>query len=185
MFGTHIANFWLLMALSTAALGTMAIISRRSILKSPESWYNAWLYGMAAAALLYLLFLAGNALTSSLPFQSHQVSAVYATRDQAPSWLIALLLLFVIGPGEELFWRGFVQRRLVGRYGFWVGWAAAALLYTVVHLASFNPMLLAAALICGLWWGALYRLTGSIWPCIISHALWDITIFVLLPIKLG
>jgi membrane protease YdiL (CAAX protease family) len=43
-------------------------------------------------------------------------------------------------------------------------------------------MLFLAALICGLFWGALFKRYRSVWPVLISHALWDVAIFLLFPI---
>ena len=59
--------------------------------------------------------------------------------------------------------------------------ALAGGLYMIVHLISLNPMLLVAALVCGLYWGAIRQWRGSVVPGLLSHILWDITIFVLLP----
>jgi membrane protease YdiL (CAAX protease family) len=50
-----------------------------------------------------------------------------------------------MGPAEEIYWHGFVQRRLTGRYGATVGVLATAVVYTLVHVVSLNFMLVAAA----------------------------------------
>ncbi len=96
---------------------------------------------------------------------------------------IGLLLLLVMGPAEEIYWHGFVQRRLTGRYGATVGVLAAAVVYTLVHVVSLNFMLVAAAGVCGLYWGLLFQRKKNLIPLIISHALWDFLIFVLFPMK--
>jgi membrane protease YdiL (CAAX protease family) len=64
-----------------------------------------------------------------------------------------------------------------------VGLVIAAAIYTLVHVWSFNLMLIAAAGLCGAFWGLLFAVTGNVWPCIISHAVWDVVIFILLPIQ--
>ena len=46
---------------------------------------------------------------------------------------IAARLAFVIGPAEELFWRGIVQEALMRRFGRWPGAALAAMAYGGVH----------------------------------------------------
>ena len=65
------------------------------------------------------------------------------------------------------------------------GWLLAALaataLYAVVHLSSGNPMLILAALVCGLFWGLLYQRTGSITLVVISHTAWNLTVFLGFP----
>ena len=41
----------------------------------------------------------------------------------------------------------------------------------------------AAVLICGVFWALLYRHFKSVWPGVISHAVWDAMIFIVIPIK--
>ena len=43
--------------------------------------------------------------------------------------------------------------------------------------------LLLAALVCGLFWGGMFWRIGRLWPVIISHAAWDVLIFVIRPIQ--
>jgi membrane protease YdiL (CAAX protease family) len=88
-----------------------------------------------------------------------------------------------IGPAEEIFWRGLVQQRLETRLGRWGALATASILYAAVHAWSMNLMLVAAALLCGLAWGFLFARTRNLWPCIISHAIWDVAIFVAFPLR--
>ena len=96
--------------------------------------------------------------------------------------VIALLLLFIIGPAEEIFWRGFIQRRLSARWNADLGFAATTFLYTFVHIWSFNFMLIMAALVVGFCWGIIYRFfPKSLTALIISHAVWDVCAFVLFP----
>jgi membrane protease YdiL (CAAX protease family) len=56
-----------------------------------------------------------------------------------------------------------------------------ALLYTAVHLAGGNIMLVLAAALCGVFWGWLYLRFRSPLLNIISHTLWDLLVFVVLP----
>jgi len=140
--------------------------------------------GVFSALVLYLMFFVGHKIAAAiLPFASEQVSLVYRTRSQADLWLIGVLLLAWVGPAEEIFWRGYVQRRCGQRFGPFAGLIVTAAIYTLVHIWSFNLMLLAAAGLCGVFWGALFWRFRSIWPALISHTVWDVVIFVLLPIR--
>ena len=102
-------------------------------------------------------------------------------KSQLDAVLIGLLLAFFMGPAEEIYWHGFVQRRLVGRFGVMAGVLGTAAVYALVHVASLNPMLILAAGVCGLFWGILYQREQSLIPLIISHSLWDVMIFVWFP----
>ena len=129
------------------------------------------------------MFLVGHYVAGRvLPFADEQVGAIYALREGTDLRLVAVLVFLWIGPLEEVFWRGFVQRRLAARLGGFAGLAVATALYAGVHVWSLNVMLMAAAGICGAAWGLLYWRYGSIWPGVVSHAVWDVAIFVLWPI---
>lgn len=185
--GLDLMNFWVMMTFSATLLGGGALLIEKSGMFASEqkrSLRRTLVWGIGSAAFLYTVFTAGDMITSIWQPQDGKVWAVYSTREQAPDWLIGLLLL-IIGPGEEFFWRGFVQKRLVAVYNFKHGYILAALLYAAVHAVSLNPILILAALVCGLFWGMLYRITDSIWTCAISHAVWDVMIFVVLPLRVG
>lgn len=176
--------FWPAMLAATGALAAWGLAADRGRLGQAyrfQPWHAA--VGVAAASVLYVAFLVGDAVAARLlHFAKPQVARIYGVKGDASPAALALMLLLWIGPMEEVFWRGFVQRRLAERWGPMQGWLAASAVYTLVHLWSFNLMLLAAAGLCGLFWGALYWHCRSVWPGLISHALWDVTIFVLLPI---
>jgi membrane protease YdiL (CAAX protease family) len=57
------------------------------------------------------------------------------------------------------------------------------LLYAGIHLPTKNPVLILAALTCGVFWGGLYWATGRLVPVLVSHMLWDPAIFVIFPIR--
>jgi hypothetical protein len=94
---------------------------------------------------------------------------------------VAGLLFFPIGFGEELFWRGYIQNKLAVKYGKYIGFIVATTIYTAIHIPTLNPVLILAALTCGIFWGYLYFLTGSLVVVIVSHMIWDPITFVFLP----
>ncbi len=144
---------------------------------------HIWI-GLVAAAALYGVFFLGDRISSLLfDFAKPQIAGIYGTKSQATGWVIGALLLLWIGPAEEIFWRGFVQRRMSLKLGEWTGLVVATLIYTLIHIWSFNFMLIMAALICGLFWALMYKYFRSVWPGIISHAVWDAVIFVVFPIN--
>jgi membrane protease YdiL (CAAX protease family) len=139
--------------------------------------------GILSALVLYGVFWFGDkASRFLLAGAAHDISAVYAFKGQAPALRIALLMIFVIGPGEELFWRGFLQRRLEGALGGPFGWLAATAVYAAIHLATGNWILVLAAGVCGAFWGLLYLRYRSMVLNAVSHTIWDIVIFLLLPL---
>ncbi len=139
--------------------------------------------GLISAVVLYLIFWAGKVMsTAFLPFAGEQIGAIYGKGEGTPSWMIMLLLFFVTGPCEEIYWRGYLQRQLMLRFGRAGGWMLATALYAGVHISSGNFMLTAAAAVAGGFWGAMYWWLKDISPIIISHAVWSTFIFAVMPV---
>jgi CAAX protease family protein len=178
-----VVNFWATMCIVTGGLALFGLILQRHHRPDLFAWRPSFLaVGAGSAVLLYAVFAAGNIISTWLfAFAEGEIAGVYELRAGYSPWLIAGLLLW-IAPAEEIFWRGFVQHRLVGRFGLWRGILIAALLYAGVHVWAGSLMLLGAALVCGLFWGCVTARFRSLWPGIISHVVWDILVFVLLPL---
>ena len=182
-----LTNFWYTMTASALILIFMAWSLGRD---SQFSIFNfqfsirQLLLGIALAAALWGMFLVGDKLSSLMfGFARGQVDSIYGMKTGIQPWIIALLLLFIIGPAEELFWRGFVQQQLSLHWGENWGFVVTTAIYTLIHLWSFNFMLIMAALVCGIVWGGLYRLQPKWLPSlVVSHAVWDACVFVVFPI---
>jgi membrane protease YdiL (CAAX protease family) len=191
MFVLRPLNFWLMLSFSTSLLGSIALSQARPLLRKKELNLRNVLLGFLMAGLLYAIFWLGNRLLILvsalfpvlLPDRSGNIASVYANLGSLPPALVGALLFFPIGFGEELFWRGFVQRRLAEAWNPAAGFAVTLLLYTGVHLPTGNPVLILAAFACGAFWGGLYWLTGRLFPVLVSHMLWDPAIFVIWPIR--
>lgn len=82
--------------------------------------------------------------------------------------ILTVIALAVITPiAEEVFFRGFVLRGLVNRWGMAPGIIVSAAIFAGLH---FQPSIIIPVFITGLLLGALYWQTGSIWPGIGVHA---------------
>lgn len=167
--------------------------------KATRYWIENILLGIVIAIALWGVFWIGDKLSQLIfpSFARHQVNSIYGIKDGFSPLVLSLLLLFVIGPSEEIFWRGFLQKRLAQHLTNWPKWeigpikidarfwalALGVAAYTLVHLFSFNFMLIMAALVCGGAWGLLYWLWPNRFPAILlSHALWDAAVFIWWPI---
>jgi len=175
--------FWVKIAIAASILAALSLIldpPRRGELTLSLRGAGV---GALSVVVLWAVFYVGNAVSAWLfPFAGRQVDMIYGKGAGYPGWVIALLLLLVTSPAEELFWRRFLQRRLAARWGAGAGWLAAAAVYAAVHVSSGNFMLVGAAAVAGLFWGAMYWWLGRIPPVIVSHALWTVLVFVVAPI---
>jgi membrane protease YdiL (CAAX protease family) len=183
IFAYPAGNFWIKLIGSASLLAAIGLISGRRELKALFAFKIRHLWvGIGSALVLYGIFWIGKEAANLLfAFAPGQIASVYATKSQLDAVLIGLLLLLLMGPAEEIFWHGFVQRRLVEGYGAPTGILGTAIIYALVHAVSLNPMLILAAGVCGLYWGLLYQREQNLIPLIISHSLWDVLIFVLFP----
>jgi uncharacterized protein len=180
-----LVNFWLAMSLAGTTLVVWSFVHDRKEIEALYAFHGRWIaIGLASAVLLYLIFFVGDRVSALLfEFSRPQIAGIYSTKAQASPFLIGSLLLLLIGPAEEIFWRGFAQRRMQGKFGAWKGFLLTTAVYGFVHIWAFNFMLLMAALICGFFWGWMYLKYKSVWPGLISHAVWDLFIFVIVPIQ--
>lgn len=188
---THGApHFWIVMSFSAVALMSLGLgftPDRKELLKVERPVIQL-IGGIILAFALWGVFWVGDKASAWLfDFARPQVENVYSMKAGLPQWLIGLLLVFLIGPAEELFWRGYVQRTmsrlLGGKHPADLAFLVTAAIYALVHIWSFNFMLVMAALVAGVVWGFIYRLCPKALPAlVVSHALWDVLVFIILPI---
>jgi uncharacterized protein len=184
-------NFWLMMTFNTVLLSALAFRFGGLTLRTRELTVRNALIGLAAGLVLYGVFWLGHhglilihAVTGLLPERAENLGAIYANRGNVPPALVAVLLFFPIGFGEEVYWRGFVQNYFTSRWNNpLMAFAITVILYTGVHVPTGNPVLILASFVCGIYWSGLYAVTGSLVPVIISHMVWDPLIFVFFPIR--
>lgn len=179
-------NFWVMMSISGVVLTSLALHYSADLKRRLGELFGLKniVLGVAIAAALWGVFWVGEKVAVWMfPFADGQIGSIYSMKEGTNTLLIGALLLLVIGPAEEIFWRGYVQQTLSDKWGGTVAFIATTAIYTLVHLWSFNFMLLVAAAVVGGIWGLIYRF----WPkglgaLIVSHAVWDVAVFVLFPI---
>ena len=169
------------MTLGVGGLGAYALLAEPALRRERPRLLDV-ASGLGSAAALYGIFLVGDRMARQvMPAGEREIGSIYELRTAAPRAAIAAALALVIGPGEELFWRGLLQRGLEQRLGRVRGWLFASSIYGAVHLVSRNLTLTGAATTAGLFWGALYARDQRLTPLIVSHITWDIWIFLVAP----
>jgi membrane protease YdiL (CAAX protease family) len=183
IFRWQIFNFWLAMSIAVTILSSLAILWGASPIRREDLNLKAVLKGIISAFLLYGIFYLGNVFSRLLfDFAGSQIVSIYGIRKEVATLPIFLVLFFITSPGEEIFWRGFLQRWAMDKYGRFKGFLLASLIYAAVHIVSGNFMLVMAALVAGLFWGLMYLMEENIVSLIISHALWTVGIFLFFPV---
>ena len=177
-------NFWITMTISGIILTSYSLWADKTCLKPIRLGMVDILLGIGIAVALWSVFWVGDKLSSLMfDFARPQVDTIYGMKDGENPWILSFLLLFIIGPAEEIFWRGYLQNNLSKRFSPNMGFILTTLAYSLVHIFKFNFMLIMAAAVAGFIWGLLYRFfPNRLGAIVLSHALWDCAVFIWFPI---
>lgn len=174
-------EFWQRMTYTGLTLGTLSLVAQPELRKTRLTISDV-LLGLSSAGVLYGIFQIGDRLSRRiLPSGATDIDAIYGLDAHRPKWEIAARLAAIIGPAEELFWRGFLQKRLMRQYGTVTGTAMATAAYGGAHVVTGNLTLIGAATVAGAFWGGMAMLGAPPGSLIISHAFWDVFIFLIAP----
>ncbi|WP_332649604.1 CPBP family intramembrane glutamic endopeptidase [Lysinibacillus sp. 54212] len=135
-------------------------------------------YGTIAYGLVKLGYILLPYIDSSATKDINKFLATYGPSNIGHY----LMLIFIIVVGEEMFWRGFIQQGLkrftTPLYAVFI----TAILFSLsLAISGFMPGAL-AAIFTGLLWGALYEWKKSLPLVIVSHIVFVVLLFLVLPI---
>jgi membrane protease YdiL (CAAX protease family) len=174
-------KFWQRMTRTGLLLGGAALATDAEVREARPTTKDL-ATGAAIAAALYAVFTVGDkAARVIMPSGAEDIGEVYALRTLRPKGEIAARLAGIVGPAEELYWRGMLQSELTRRHGAVKGAALATAAYSGVHVCTRNPTLIGAATVAGAGWSALRALGVSMPALVVSHIIWDIWIFLVQP----
>ncbi len=176
LFASGPGGFWNRAAVAGVVIGTYGAIAEGGELGHllRPTPLDA-VIGVVGAAVLYGVFWVGNLLLGRLlPTMARDVAQLYDIRGAAgTAQMIGVLV--VVGPCEEIFWRGFVQNR--------AGVIVALAAYAAVHLWERKPVLVLAAVAGGAFWGGLFAWRTTLAAPMVCHALWDLAVVVWFPFR--
>ncbi len=177
-------NFWIMMTCSGLTLTFYSTWAAPGWWKDIKFDPSNVMLGILIAAALWGIFWVGDRLSSLMfDFARPQVDMIYGMKEGENPVILTLLMLFIIGPAEEIFWRGYIQKNLSLKWNPNIGFIVTTLIYSLVHISKFNFMLIMAAAVAGFIWGLLYRFFPEKFGAILlSHALWDCAVFIWFPI---
>ena len=167
-------------ALGAAVLGFDRANTRALLTPTPKLILVGLVAGSVMSAATYLLY---PILARVAPFIAVDATLLYAV-FRGPSPLLAALTLVPVIFGEELVWRGITQSVFVRSLGAVGGVVLASLIYALVLAPLGSLLLVLVALGCGLVWGGLRAVTGSLVPSLVAHLLWDALVLLIVPLDL-
>jgi len=173
--------FWYIFTASMLVLISYSIIHEE--IEDNTSTLSYLTLGVASGLGLFGLFWLGSFLIEllNLPF-ANQITRLYSRFSPDLIWHY-LVLVLILAPGEEIFWRGFIQKRLSKYINVKMSIILSVILYASVHFYSGEFILVLAAIIAGLAWSILYAWKRSMPLVIVSHIVFDLLLFVFLPLN--
>lgn len=174
------AVFWYIFTATILFLVSIAILSER--MDDELSILPYLLYGVLSGALLYSVFWIGYNIMKLFDISPlvNDVAKLYNIYAPQMIWQY-VVLLFIIIPGEEIFWRGFIHKRISRLFHKKWGIPLSAFMYTLPLIYSGNKALLVAGFVAGLFWGFLYEWKKSLPLVIISHLTFDLLLLYIFP----
>ncbi|PLC67765.1 CPBP family intramembrane metalloprotease [Vulcanisaeta sp. EB80] len=171
------------MAISTLLIGSLTLAWFRDRLH----WFRLGaiiviLTGILFAFIMYIVFIGGYAILTYLGLSKY-VAMVYVMIRRSISKYALAVALAIIGIMEELYWRGGLQElmRGVGGIARREPWLLSMTYYTLIHISTLNPALVAGAFAVGLIDGLLADKVG-LTASTITHILWLELMMVILPL---
>jgi uncharacterized protein len=157
----------LFMAWAAFAFGDPRCKNLREFGRTTLSWLAYVGFALTSWGVLWLSSFIEEAATPI--FGASELEGFAKMYDQLtwPSG-IALVLFISLLPAfsEEIFFRGYMQRRLLLRWSPWVVLPLVSVIFAAFHG---TPVWALTVLPLGLWFGLLAWRTGSLWPGIICH----------------
>lgn len=173
------AIFWYMYTFAILVLMSAATIF--SDIKDELRTWQSFVYGMLAAGLIYALLLAGYHLFRILSIGAADSTADFLSVYTPESLWHLLLLMFIVVPGEELFWRGFVQQQLKQYMPAAAAIGIGAVLFGLtLGLTGFWPGVF-AGIAAGIILGYLYEKKKSMPMLIIAHLMLLVLVFIIFP----
>ncbi|MHC0038633.1 lysostaphin resistance A-like protein [Pseudoneobacillus sp. C159] len=172
--------FWYMYTASMLILISYSIIKEELDDRMSIPFYLT--YGVLSGLFLFIIIkmaLYGfNHL--EIPIQG-DIKKLYKLYSPSLFWQYLTLMLIVV-PGEEIFWRGFVLKRLLNAIGKWQSILLSSLLYASINIYLGDWYLILGTFFAGLFWGWLFLWKRSIPLVIVSHLIFNLFIFILFPL---
>lgn len=151
-------------------------------LKKEYSFSKGILPGVFSGIVLYIVFYIGAFILKIMPGGLENSVAAAFNKYATDSWVIWLLLVVAIIPGEEIFWRGFVLKRLNNYFNPWFSNIFAALLCMVMMFPSGNFAAIIGIFVASLVWNVMYTYRSSLLMVYVSHLTFAFLLLAALPI---
>lgn len=125
----------------------------------------------------------GDKLGYPAPEMGHEILKWLAESPPVPAVVLMAFSTVVVAPIlEEVIYRGLLQTALLSVFGErrrWTVVVIAAACFALIHIGIVAWQTLPGLFVLGVVFGYLYERTGSLWPSILTHALFNGFMFLL------
>lgn len=133
---------------------------------------------LTASLILYAIFYIGGEISYQFGI-GYLVLNIYNMLLSVNKIGLGIALI-IIGIMEEMYWRGFLQNIFIDN-NVSHPWVLSTIYYSIVHIATFNYILVIAAFIVGLITGYIAYKFGLMYS-ILTHVVWLEIVIVLFPV---
>lgn len=193
IYGSFVFTFSIPLIWQVSFLGELLAslgLKKTSIKFSVIGLISGCILGLIGGNLIKILGVAGNvfgrtdklqlsvgALNISFPLQNELgYRLLTASNSLAGLILYLIFCFFLVGLGEEIFWRGFIQNKISKYFSANLSILITAILFALIHFYIFailpvkpGVFFLFLIAVSGAVWGYLFKYSNSIWPSVISH----------------
>ncbi len=181
VYHLEILSFWFGTSVNIWLLGTLSSFYNGLGIKEEDINIKSSTIGISSGLLLFVLFYVGSLVFKNIfPEIYLQLFDITELKEQTSVLMASLCIVFITSPNEELFWRGYVQKKLSEFVRPTIAIVLSTLLYASVLIITGNVLLILAALVAGFYWALLFEYTKNLYITIISHAVWALGAFFIL-----
>lgn len=182
-FGRALTSVAQFVGFGVAAAGYLVVTDQRDLVsvRAPTARDATWVVGgLLGLASLYLAVTFGMQV---LGIEGADSNLIAQGRGQPLYYLYLVpVTVLLVGPMEELIFRGVVQGSFRRAYGPAVGIVSASAIFAVIHWSSFSGsgrfVTLGVILLLGATLGALYEKTENLFVPAVVHGLFNAVQFV-------
>ena len=183
LFRSNLQYFWYSLASTGVMLAALAFFWGGSVMKKRDFRFSDLIIGIGGGSLLYILSVATAWILERLfPLYGKQITEIYSWAEGSNLTVLVLMIILLVGPGLEVFWRGMMTNWLISAWNVKWGVILSVFAATFVYLPSLSLTLICAGLLLSIVCTALYAWRKTPVAPAVAHAVWLLAVVVFFPL---
>ncbi|MDD2221102.1 MAG: CPBP family intramembrane metalloprotease [Clostridia bacterium] len=183
LFRSNLQYFWYSLASTAVMLAVLAFVWGGKAMAIKDFRIYDIIIGIGGGSLLYILSV-GMAwvLEKIFPLYNTQIIELYSWKEGYSLTVLVLMIVFLVGPGLEVFWRGMMTKWLITAWNVKWGIILSVFAATFVYLPSLSLTLICAGLLLNIVCSALYAWRKTPVAPAVAHSVWLLAVAVFFPL---